>query len=72
MFLSNRHSARVGAGAVESTRPAVGRIMVCTMSARLWMDRFLLLHALSLASALTSAFSHGATFGSHEVAMSKR
>ena len=41
--------------------------MVHTMSARLWMDRFLLLHALSLASAFASAFSHGATFGSREM-----
>ena len=38
-----------------------------TMSVRLWMDRFLLLHALSLASAFASEFSHGATFGSHEM-----
>ena len=62
MFFSSRHSARVGAGAAESTWSTVGRIMVCTMSVWLWMDRFLLLHALSLASALASAFSHGATF----------
>ena len=57
MFFSNRHSARVGAGAAETTWSTVGRIMVRTMSARLWMDRFLLLHALSLVSALASAFS---------------
>ena len=58
MFFSNRHSARVGAGAAESTWSTVGRIMVHTMSVQLWMDRFLLLHALSLASALASAFFH--------------
>ena len=41
--------------------------MVHTMSARLWMDRLLLLHAFSLVSALASAFSHGATLGSREM-----
>ena len=66
-FFSSRHSACVGAGAAESTWSTVGRIMVHTMSAWLWMDRFLLLHALSLASALASAFFHGATFGSHKM-----
>ena len=59
MFLSNRHSARDGAGAAESTLSTVGRIMVHTMSARLWMDRFLLLHVFSLVNAFASAFSHG-------------
>ena len=39
--------------------------MVRTMSARLWVDRFLLLHAFSRVNALASAFSHGATLGSH-------
>ena len=67
MFLSNRHSACDGAGAVESTSSTVGRIMVCTMSAQLWMDRFLLLHAFSRVNALASAFSHGATLGSREM-----
>ena len=67
MFLSNRHSARVGAGAAESTESTVGRIMVHTMSARLWMDRFLLLHVFSRVNALASAFSHGATLGSREM-----
>ena len=50
-LFSSRHSARVGAGAADSTSSTVGTIMVCTMSARLWMDRFLLFHAFSLASA---------------------
>ena len=38
-----------------------------TCLSQMWMDRFLLLHALSLASAFASAFSHGATFGSREM-----
>ena len=67
MFLSNRHSACDGAGAAESTWSTVGRIMVRTMSARLWTDRFLLLHAFSRVNALASAFSHGAILGSHEM-----
>ena len=67
MFLSNTHSARDGAGGAESTESTVGTIMVRTMSARLWMDRFLLLHTLSLVNALASAFSHGATLGSREM-----
>ena len=66
-FLSNRLSARDGAGAAESTQSTVGRIMVYTMSARLWMDRFLLLHAFSRVNALASAFSHDATLGLHEM-----
>ena len=33
----------------------------------LWMDRFLLFHALSLAIAFVTTFSHGATFGSREM-----
>ena len=37
------------------------------MSARLWMDRFLLHHTFSLVDALASAFSHGATLGSREM-----
>ena len=71
MFFSNRHSARVGTDAAESTLSTVGRIMVHTMSAQLWMDRFLLLHALSLAIAFASAFSHGPTFGSCKMMESK-
>ena len=66
MVLSNRHSARVGGGA-ESTWSTVGTIMVHTMSAWLWMDRFLLLHAFSLANGLASAFTHGTTLGSRDM-----
>ena len=67
MLLFNRHSARVDAGAAESTQSTVGRIMVHTMSARLWMDRFLSLHAFSRVNALASAFSHGATLKLREM-----
>ena len=67
MFLSNRHSACDGAGAAESTLSTVDRIMVRTMSARLWMDRLLLLHAFSRVNALASAFSHGATLELREM-----
>ena len=66
MVLSNRHSARVGGGG-ESTQSTVGTIMVHTMSVWLWMDRFLLLHAFSLANGLASAFTHGTTLGSRDM-----
>ena len=48
MFFSSKHSVHVGAGAAESTWSTVGRIMVHPMSARLWMNRFLLLQECML------------------------
>ena len=66
MVLSNRHSACVGAAA-ENIQSTVGTIMVHTMSVWLWMDRFLLLHAFSLANGLASAFTHGTTLGSRDM-----
>ena len=71
-FFSTAHSACDGAGAAESTESTMGRIMVRTMSARLWMDRFLLLHAFSRVNALASAFSHGATLGLGKMMMAPK
>ena len=51
-LFSNRRSAFDGAGDAESTSSTVGRIMLHTKSARLWMDRLFLLHAFSLVNAL--------------------
>ena len=56
-----------GGGGGESTQSTVGTIMVHTMSVWLWMDRFLLLHAFSLANGLASAFTHGTTLESHDM-----